>query len=230
MIGESCPSVEFIGVRGSGETADQNGGLGPTVAAVNSELKSRWPDMGTNAIDYPAIPIEYSLPNYALDYTNSVLAGEQALTEFWEDFSASCPSSTLIVVGFSQGAHVVGDVLEQISAAETRNLVAAALFGDPKFNPNDTQINQGNYDPRYWGSYKLVVPDTQMRRTPTNLDSSVHSYCMLHDPVCNYTPANLVTCLDVAACIHLRYADNGRTSDAVRWINSRLGGLPTNVG
>ena len=55
----------------------------------------------------------------------------------WESKS---PVSKLLLLGYSQGAHIVGD----IPGVPAENLIGSVLFGDPAFNP--TSIGTvGNY-------------------------------------------------------------------------------------
>lgn len=55
----TCPSLLFVGVRGSGESGDSAGGLGTTVGDVRDRLAQQFPHMKTAAIDYAAVDIGY---------------------------------------------------------------------------------------------------------------------------------------------------------------------------
>ena len=64
----------------------------------------------------------------------------------WESKS---PVSKLLLLGYSQGAHIVGDISQTIirggiPGVPAENLIGSVLFGDPAFNP--TSIGTvGNY-------------------------------------------------------------------------------------
>ena len=218
VFGESCPTLEFIGVRGSGETADQNRGLAPTVAAVESELKRRWPDMYTTAIDYPAIAVEFSL-NYPPDYAASVAAGKRAFVDFYQDFTAACPAAQIVVVGYSQGAEIVGDLLENSPPADRKQIVATVLFGDPNFNPGQASVDAGNFDPSLHGIISVLEPHDYLHVFPGDMVGHIRSYCIATDPICNYMESTLVGCHHSGpACAHFKYGQLNWTVKAAAWI------------
>lgn len=94
----SCATgVYMIVARGSTE-APGEGVESSVVSAVQQSIS------GSNGlgIDYPA-----SLT----DYTSSESQGVTAMTQAIQSYVQSCPDRKIALMGFSQGAQVVGDVL-----------------------------------------------------------------------------------------------------------------------
>lgn len=87
----------MIVARASTEAA----GEGATAAVANL-IAASLPGSDSVAVDYPAT---------LDDYLNSQAAGVSAMTTMIQQYVASCPSSKIVLLGYSQGAHVIGDVL-----------------------------------------------------------------------------------------------------------------------
>lgn len=111
----------------------------------------------------------------------------------------------LYLVGYSQGAHVVGDAYQEKLTAYQRSRVAAiAMLGDPGFRGSeDEPPNQGNYSHRLNGIYDQIGT---VRRIGSAAAPKFRSYCAKGDPVCNFSLANAAGCkLHPDTCIHNRY-------------------------
>lgn len=93
-----CAPVHIIAARASGE-APGEGIIGSLIAAVIEESTQ---EITTAVVDYPA-----TLSNYA----SSSAAGTKALTAQLTAQVAACPLQKIVLVGYSQGAHVIGDTL-----------------------------------------------------------------------------------------------------------------------
>jgi hypothetical protein len=214
-----CPALLFLGVRGSGETADQNDGYGSTVNDVKSRLSQAIPTMATKSIDYTAIPILYGgLTAYGAEYSQSVNVGKTTLKEYVNFVADKCSSTRFVGVGYSQGAHVVGDAFSELPSTVQDRVAAMVLFGDPRFNPSQTIVNDGTYDSNLSGIYKTQA----MRQVPSILEGQTRSYCIQGDPICNFTLGSLNACRDApSTCPHARYTTL-ITSAAVEWISSVL--------
>ena len=220
------PSVMFLGVRGSGETAsDGNGtGLGNTVYDTWLKFSQQVPSAGMRAIDYPAIGVNFWDPSaYAVNYVNSVAAGKSALVSYLTLINTSCPSTTFVLAGYSQGAQVVADVLQQMGGTAAAKIVGVALFGDPRFRGSQSATDRGTYSPKLNGVWQSVGT----LRTFTKAETAVaRSYCTKHDPVCNYTYFNAQNCvpplIGPSTCVHLEYAKLGYTAAAASWLVSKV--------
>jgi len=93
-----CAQVSIITARASTE----NAGEGITGALVTQVVNASTQTVSRAAVSYPA-----TLNNY----NNSSLQGINALKTQLTNLVNSCPSTKVVLMGYSQGAHVVGDVL-----------------------------------------------------------------------------------------------------------------------
>jgi hypothetical protein len=225
----ACPSAEVVGVRGSGETATDHNGFGKTVYAVAHAVATGYKGAHADPIDYPAIAVDITNPQYPGNYRRSVNAGINNLSSFLAAFHTRCSSKPIVLVGFSQGAQVAGNVYQSIATAVRKKIVALALFGDPRFNPDQTEADFATYDPSLKGVWATPPPGANgtVRTFASGEVSSVHNYCVQYDPVCNWSLANGVNCAPGLYCAHLHYVDMGYASDAATWALSRLPPLPT---
>jgi hypothetical protein len=223
-----CPPLQFFGVRGSGETASDGDGYGTTVQGFEQTLATLVPGLSATPIDYPAVPVGYTgVFYYKNTYKNSVAAGENTLQTALLAFWSKCPQTYVMLAGYSQGAQVAGDVADTLTEARRARIAAVALFGDPRFNPGQSQVDVSGtgYNPKLEGIYQFA--DKQMRQVPTDLVPRVHSYCLEGDPICNYKLQYAVTCgLYSSLCPHLFYQELGYPSDAANWAAGLLKTLP----
>jgi hypothetical protein len=180
--GLACSNVEFIGVRGSGESYSGNFGMGTQIAALYEKVRARKPSAQTlqsYGLEYPAINVAEWWK--AIGYFPSVWEGDSHLESRIKGDASSCPSMKLLVAGFSQGAHVVGDTIENLtgkSDSSVSHIYGVALYGDPRFNPEDKATARGNYSPEHWGIL------TKRGNYSAKINNRLGDWCRLKDAVC----------------------------------------------
>jgi hypothetical protein len=116
------------------------------------------------------------------DYWNSVRGGESDLEQFLKrQLSSPCGRSRatkVILLGYSQGAQVTGNVYEDLyphlDKSERAQIAAVVLWGDPRYNPLDLKANQDNQFRVGLLGPRSKFPDP----------GKVFSYCNTHDPIC----------------------------------------------
>jgi hypothetical protein len=209
----SCPSVQLIGVRGSGE----HSGLGHTVGAVVSSIyQIGIPGAHADTIEYPAIdvPLDPLTRSYRNNYVESVVKGVKALHNFVASFEQRCGSTPLLLAGYSQGAEVIDDwLLGALSNGQRVNIAGVALFGDPRFNPAQVlPVDVGTFNHRFAGiGIYQFQPAIGTFGTLVNYPISdaglVRSYCANHDPICNLSSPALAASCVLSSCAHYHYAD-----------------------
>ncbi len=91
----SCPSIHVFGAR---ETT-VSPGYGTAGVVVNLILAA-YPGSTSEAITYPACGGQSSCGS--ISYANSVVAGVAAVASQVNAFNTKCPSSQLVLVGYSQ--------------------------------------------------------------------------------------------------------------------------------
>jgi len=180
--GWACSSVEFIGVRGSGESYSGNYGMGYEIAGLYERVRARTPSgqtLQSYGLEYPAINVAEWWK--AFGYFPSVWEGDEHLENRIKNDSSACPSMKILVSGFSQGAHVVGDTIENLAnanAAALGHVYGVALFGDPRFNPGDKATARGNYNPEHWGIL------TERGSYSSKINNRLGDWCRLKDAIC----------------------------------------------
>ncbi len=129
--GAGCADVHVITARASGERP----GEGITATMVSRIVNASDQTVSRASVDYPA-----TLANYAR-------SSAQGVTELKAQLTAQaqqCPDQKIVLAGYSQGAHVVLDVLggggggvlgaatPPIAASIANRVTAVATFGDPR--------------------------------------------------------------------------------------------------
>jgi hypothetical protein len=227
ISGTACPELQFVGVRGSGEVQSQDGGLAPTVAAVKTVMARLVPNMGVEAINYKAVPLPpfnnaAALHDFRSRYLQSKTGGQVALNALLDSLMMSCPATSMVLVGFSQGAQVVGDDLIALTSEERGRIAAVVLLGDPMYRPGLSYDTADGNDGGGVGVFLRLN-----RQVPDELAPRLHSYCTKGDPVCNFVPLNFQPCVPIGPnCPHFQYERRRWTDRAANWAIVKWRNLP----
>jgi hypothetical protein len=222
---DNCPSLKMFVVTGSGEHSGFGHVLGQVVSDVYAKDTN---NASASRVEYPAVSV---LAPSVVQYNWSVGIGITALQNDLRPFLAQCHSTPVFLLGYSQGAQVVGDVyLRYLSDAEQNRISGVVLFGDPEFcGGQNAPIAVGSYDAALNGISTSVYPSAPEHRFSSGDSAKVRSYCAEYDPVCNYTKYNAVQC-GFFSCTHILYASLQLTPSltytqhAAKFILSRWGG------
>ncbi|TVY85154.1 Acetylxylan esterase [Lachnellula suecica] len=179
---QSCPGVHVFGAR---ETTVAQG-YGTSSVVVNLVLGA-YAGSTSEAIVYPACGGQSSCGG--VSYANSVQQGVAAVTSAVNAYNTKCPTTQLVLVGYSQGGQIFddafcggGDSNEGISStavpiqASAISMIKAAIFmGDPRHIPGLTYnvgtCQASGFAPRPSG---FSCPSA----------SKIQSYCDAADPYC----------------------------------------------
>jgi hypothetical protein len=217
-----CPTLKLFGVRGSGEKSTDAGGYGIPVGDLKDRLMGMVPGMSAMAIDYPAIPVLYFDLYYGPKYEASIKDGIGKTVGYVQDFLRLCPTRFAVLVGYSQGGHVVGDAFDQLDPQDKKRVIVI-MIGEPRFNPKQATVDVGTYNKNLGGSY-WIIRETSPRMIDQADINQVRSYCLKGDPICNWSNANARKCAQNGAqCPHVHYIDQGYTENAAWWVLNRLG-------
>ncbi len=174
--GSGCAPATVLAARASTERQ----GEGTIASLVDKIQASVNAGVTESAVVYPA-----TLNNYA----NSAAQGDSAMKSELQTIVNNCPNQKVVIVGYSQGAQLVGDVLGgggggSLGAATapspssvTSHIIAAIQFGDPRHLPNKS-FNQGTAK----GATGLFP-----RPASESIDAFsaiLQSYCDTGDPFC----------------------------------------------
>jgi len=203
-----CAAVSIITARASTEAA----GEGITGALVTQVVNASAQTVSRASVSYPA-----TLNNYA----NSSLQGINALKTQLTNLVNSCPNTKVVLMGYSQGAHVVLDVLgggqggslgtatAPISTSIGSHVVAVATFGDPRHVPNQpfnlgTSTRNGRF-PR---------SSTQLNVLNSTYSGKIAAWCDRNDTFCDS---------GFSTNVHLTYLDRYQNA-AANFVLGKVGG------
>jgi hypothetical protein len=214
----TCPAVFFIGVRGSGEysrerepystqTADQERLLGSKIGwaykAVQDALAPQ--TVQPVAVEYPALPflgsnvgkdiqVVWSLAN--TEYVDNLWEGAWVTEGVLGDAEANCPTSKIILAGYSSGAFAVHEGLNNLTSAEAKRVAAVILLADPsKLRPGEEPkvTTEGTAKTSADGIYTKTfgnglgdLTGINPTKIPQSVEAKTISWCNDHDPVCAF--------------------------------------------
>ncbi len=219
----ACPDVHWIGAAGSGERTPaeitQNDGMGRVVYQSLQELSAEVAESGrtmtSEAVVYPAVeaPGEDGGVGEWLGFIGSVDTGAAALGQQYEAFVQACPTSKVVLAGYSQGAMVVHRNLEALEASP--NLAAVLLVADGDRLPEDPTLNLGTASgipERGKGAAQdwPILAHAPDEMSPA-MGAKTVDVCNLGDAVCDYNPDDEESPAAYArgVAIHTSYAKTG---------------------
>ncbi|TFK43393.1 cutinase [Crucibulum laeve] len=202
-----CADVHIIAARASTE-APGAGIIGALVAQVQQASRQT---VSTAAVDYPA-----TLDNYASSSAQGTAATKTLLT----NQANRCPNQKIVLVGYSQGAHVIGDAVAggggvlglgpatpPVASAIANRVNAIVQMGDPRHVPNQSFDRGTSVRPG-------LFPRTADQQYSSTLQPRIISFCDANDPFCD--SGNNVE-------VHLTYLDRDQNT-AASFILSQIGG------
>ncbi|MFB9386407.1 cutinase family protein [Pseudonocardia petroleophila] len=182
---------------------------------MRAEARADGFDLAIVPVNYPAVPVtRYLRPNGSFDWdglARSEAVGVARMKEVLRTVRA-CPTRTIFLAGYSQGADVVSQVVNEMTRDERRT-VSVALFGNPSFLPALPQ-DYGSFNAKRRGArpsfgqvtHQILAPDVTAR----SIDA-----CLNGDAICNYNTLNALT-LFTGRSAHFRYVSSGYVDFAAR--------------
>lgn len=217
--GAKCKAnVTVVGVRGSSESMSGGGniyGFGNTVTSaakhLNKHLRS-----GT-AVRYKTVSYPATLPHNSLAlaragkptaaakkaagiYQSSKDKGVSELSKLVKQLANDCSKTKIVLMGYSQGAHVVHHALatrassQKLNSKQLGQVKGVLLISDPIRIGMDTSARtwwNGHYTARDSSSGVLTKWMGSSLYLPSALKSKTVSICRPKDPVCNVSKSSL---------------------------------------
>ena len=234
---EHCPSIEVISAPGTWESAADDDPMNPQANPRSFMLSITNPLRETYAPDDVKV---WTLPYTAqfrninaqneLSYDDSRNEGTDRLNEELRFMNESCPQTKFFLTGFSQGAVIVGDIIDEIGGGTgmvpADKILGSVLIADGRREPG-VGINPGvelegigaeiALQP-VSGLVQPIVPGATMRGARPNgfgeLADRTYTICSPADSICD-APRGIGNALDRAFeliganGIHAQYATNG---------------------
>jgi cutinase-like protein len=179
----ACSDVEVVFARGTNEPP----GVGGVGQAFADSLRSKVPgrSVGVYAVNYPATD----------DFVRSSLAGAGDARAHVQSLLGSCPTTRMVLGGYSQGAAVIDMTTEQLPPEMADHVAAVAVFGSPE-----------STFAKMLGSGQLPTISPLYR--PKTID-----LCVPDDPICSEGGNPRA---------HGLYVQSGMTNQAAAFAASRL--------
>ena len=171
-----CAAVRIISARADGEDPGP-GVIGSLAKRIKGQL---FASVTREAVVYPA-----ALNGWA----RSAAKGDKAIKADLTRASQRCPSQVFVLLGYSQGAEIVGDALgggggsglgpvtAGVPASVARKVVAVIQYSDPRRVPG-LPFDKGSAR-RAIGQYPRVEEVTL-----AGFAAKIRSYCDRGDPIC----------------------------------------------
>jgi hypothetical protein len=224
----NCTSLQVISGRGSAEIyGDQYQGMGAVNFAAWQQIKSRVPDAQSYALPYEAVAIVPDTANIVANrYWDSIALGKVMLARYVDKVIHDCPNQRLAFLAYSQGAHVIADLLPQwgVDANIRAHIAVVLLFGDPRFNPG-SPVDHGSFSKSrkgIWPSFNIG----SVRTISSTWFPILRSYCDAKDFICNYSYGNYRQCSEKSTCGHFGYKSSGTAGSAGAWAGDTIAALP----
>lgn len=215
-----------MGAAGSGQRDGAklaaNGGMGDVVYQSYQQLSSALAQSGhtitAEAIEYPAapVPVDGGIGGW-MGFMDSVDVGTDATEEQFAAFTEQCPTTKVILAGYSQGAMVIHRNLYDL--ADNPQVAAALLVADGDRLPVDTTIAMGSAAATAGVGHGVAqehsfLADTNTSMLPPEIGAKTISVCDVGDPVCDYDP-DTSTLSAAELAVHTGYAPS--TSGEHAW-------------
>lgn len=118
----SCPDVQMISIPGTWESSPQDDPFNPTfnpkalLLTVTGPISQQFPGsrVQTYTVPYTAQFRNPMSNDGQMTYNDSRAEGTRATVQAITDMNAKCPLTSYVIVGFSQGAVIAGDVASDI--------------------------------------------------------------------------------------------------------------------
>ncbi|KAH9222133.1 cutinase [Leptodontidium sp. 2 PMI_412] len=129
-VGKVCPRMSVIFARGTGEPGNVGILTGPPFFAALAEYMNGTNQLAIQGVDYEAQPAGF--------FAGGSANGAAKMASLINTTLALCPSTPLLLSGYSQGAQLIHLATSSLPSTTTAKITSIVMFGDPK---NGTAIS-----------------------------------------------------------------------------------------
>ncbi|QIS23800.1 cutinase family protein [Nocardia terpenica] len=231
---QGCPHLYVLGVQGTGQSSPQSPLTGTDsgmLGAVLGPLRAVEHLAGHAYVPYEA-GFGGAVPGGAVPYAASIGGGLDRLRSMAATLVARCPRTELALLGYSQGAHIVSMLAQQIGNGSTAipadRVAAVALLADPTRGRDEsvfpgapdrtapapapgtigTEVSRLHADPRRIPDGEGIGPERDITTDFGVLTGRVASFCLPGDLACDAPRMPLLRVLvNIAGQVELNPAD-----------------------
>ncbi|KAG6001211.1 hypothetical protein E4U54_001140 [Claviceps lovelessii] len=182
--GSSCPPIHIIVARGTGIPPGYD-----LILPLVQTLVLEHPGATSEPLEYPACGGGASCGG--ISYFDSVRAGTAAVAKTVNDFNARCPQTKLVLMGYSQGGHIIDNALcggpdenaritsstPAINPTAANMIKAVTFMGSPRFQAGFP------YDQGTCREYGFDARPANFQ-CPNHYGDRIQSYCDHGDRYC----------------------------------------------
>ncbi|WP_240656572.1 cutinase family protein [Streptomyces sp. V2] len=189
-----CSDNLVIGARGSGENSPENPPLpglehmGNRVGAYLREAQIAGLSGSSTAyypLPYEAADVSADTMLWSSTWVNSRNTGTKQLIQVVRKWESMCPTSRIGLVGYSQGANVVHDAIDNLSVDERGHIGAVLMLADPHSAAGQTSYAM-HVDYRTGEAGKTTEGGLlEPRVLPSDIAGRSLDFCIVGDIICD---------------------------------------------
>lgn len=215
---DDCKPNMVLGIPGTNQGVAHNHDARTDADRYGGQVATVLEALDYAGVDFEASPVIYdadgldNLGAYDAKYHYNESVYKESKDQGFEfayavvkDWAESCPDSKISLVGYSQGAHIAGDLVNSIAGdnpdIKQEQLGYVVLISDPAYNSTSPNTYEFRYDPSIGPggpgfNYErdVIVADPEHwdingalgRRDAFPNDINLVSLCIYGDPVCDY--------------------------------------------
>lgn len=122
-LDEACKAATLIFARGTTEAGNMGSVVGPGFGSALQE------QLGEGKVAIQGVTYAADAAGITTEITGG--AGTQAMVALVQKAIQKCPSTQIILSGYSQGAMLVHNTMSKLDATQAKNIKVAVTFGDP---------------------------------------------------------------------------------------------------
>lgn len=183
LVTTGCADLVVLGLRGAGQDGDKNHGSGQEILASVRAMSAELQRKSDTTVRLEGIPYRAEFAPTSEFHRGNIDDGMTRTEARVAELAERCPDSRIALVGFSQGAQVVHELVADLPAASTKRIVLVAMIADPIRDPADS-IASWTYGKAAPGPGKFGAGPA----VGSALRDSAITFCTAGDEICNWPP------------------------------------------